>query len=100
MSIGFPFVFYCRKTVIFLEHGVSHTKPVIIFCGPSAILQIVELKLNKVIRFCSAVFFPNNFELPFHNFVHGFDFQFSTVQAGVCLPTGSREAEFLCVGQT
>lgn len=79
MSLGFPFDFYCRKTVIFLEPGVPHTKPVIIFHGVSAILQSVELNLKKMIRFCSAVFSPRNFELLFHNFVHGFDFQFSTV---------------------
>lgn len=42
VSIGFPFDFYCRKTVIFLQPGVSHTKPVIIFSGTSPILQVVE----------------------------------------------------------
>lgn len=100
MSIGFPFDFYCRKIIIFLEPGVSQTKSVIIFDGASAILQIVELNLKKMVRFCSAVFSPNNHKLLFHNFVHGFDFQFSRVQAGVCLSTGSRKAEFLCVPQT
>lgn len=100
MSVGFPFDFYCRKTVIFLDSRVSQTKPVIIFRVASAILQIVELNLKKMIRFGSAVFSSSNFELLFHNFVHGFYFQFSTVQAGVCLTTGNREAEFLCMVQT
>lgn len=67
---------YCRKTVIFLKPGVSHTKSVIIFHGASAILQTVELKLKMMIKFCSAGFFPDHFELLFHSFVHGFDFQF------------------------
>lgn len=49
------------------------------FHGASDILWIVELSL-KMIRFYSPVlfgfFFPNNFELLFHNFLHGFDFEF------------------------
>lgn len=61
ISVGFPFDFYCRKTVIFLESGVSHTKSSIIFCGASAVLQFVEFKLKMMIRFCSAVFFPQSF---------------------------------------